>query len=160
MRKIGLTRGKEALVDDGDFWFIIDFSWYAIKGYGRVWYAGHKPRDGPMTLMHRLILTRKLGHSNFEQVDHIDGDGLNNQRENLRPVTNKQNGENLRGAYKNSKSGIRGVSWSNEKKKWRVKLGHNGKHIHIGYFNKLEDAEIAAITARDLYFTHHKVCPR
>lgn len=97
MKTIPLTRGKYALVDDGDFEYLNQWKWHAqfIKG---IWYACRGVRQPKIAigipgkvvriLMHRVI-TGATGR--WEIVDHIDHDGLNNQRHNLRIVTNSQN---------------------------------------------------------------------
>ena len=58
-------------------------------------------------------------------------------------VTSKQNHENRGGAQRNSKSGVRGVSWHSRKKCWRAEVGHNGKHIDVGLFDTIEEADAA-----------------
>lgn len=75
--------------------------------------------------------------------------------DHLRVATRKQNNENLSGAYKNSKSGVRGVTW--QKGKWRVQIGHNGKVHHVGYFTDMEQAEAAAVAKRNELFTHNEL---
>jgi len=89
-----------------------------------------------------------------QEVDHIDGNGLNNDIHNLRVCTHKENQENLKGAYKNSKSGIRGVFWDKKRKKWIATIYHNGKTIYLGSYVTIEEAEKAAIAARKKFFTH------
>lgn len=87
-------------------------------------------------------------------IDHICHNRLCVRPEHLRVTTRKQNNENKLGAYKNSKSGIRGVTW--QKGKWRVQIGHNGNVVHIGYFTDLDEAAEAARQARLELFTHNE----
>jgi hypothetical protein len=158
-----LTQKKECSVSQEDHYFLISWSWCAQKGSGNVFYAARRQTFDPVSggrnrkiiLMHRVIMERILGHSDFEEVDHIDGDSLNNQRDNLRVVTHKQNLENRKGANKNSKSGIRGVSWDKSKQKWQVEICTGGSRIFVGRFDIIEEAEKAAVAARAKYFTHH-----
>jgi hypothetical protein len=109
--------------------------------------------DGKIYLNHRLAWL--YVHSTWPQyeIDHIDGDKLNNRLENLRDATHKQNTENQK-LLPSNKSGHRGVSWSQKGKKWRAYLKNNGKTIHLGYYEKLEDAALAAREAREKIFTH------
>lgn len=138
-KKIPLTQGKFALVDDNDYEELSKYKWYASEMKKRNWYAGrnrkkHEGKDG-LILMHRFIMKAKKG----TQVDHIDGNGLNNQRSNIRICTNSQNQANKK-MPRTNKSGYKGVSWFKRDKKWRAKMIFNGKDIHIGLFKKIEDA--------------------
>ena len=81
-------------------------------------------------------------------VDHIDNNGLNNKDDNLRIVTNGENGQNRKGAPKNSKTGIRGVCWCKREQKWRASIKINMKHKHLGYFENIKEAEKTVINAR------------
>lgn len=92
MREIPLTRGKVALVDDDDWPLVAEIKWHALVKKS-VCYAQAKPaRSGPSILMHRVILGAKRG----QIVDHINGDGLDNRRRNLRLTTPSGNATNNR----------------------------------------------------------------
>lgn len=82
------------------------------------------------------------------QVDHINHNTLDNTDINLRVVTQLENSQNKRGASKNSKSGIRGVYWSKNRRKWCSVIRIKNKSIHLGSFTYLEDAESAVKKAR------------
>ena len=105
--------------------------------------------------IHRLIWA---WHGNFlepnQEIDHIDGNSLNNCIENLRATTHKQNCENRKGANKNSKSGVKGVSWAKNVKKWRAQIQNNGKVKNLGYYKNIEDAIAARIVAEKECYTH------
>jgi hypothetical protein len=75
----------------------------------------------------------------------------------LRPVTNKQNMENRPGPPVNNTSGVLGVTWHKQIGRWRVQVGHHGKHYSGGCFplEKLSEAEAAAIALRNELFTHN-----
>lgn len=110
---------------------------------------------GKYYLIHRFIWAWH-GYSlePNEDIDHIDGNSLNNRIENLRPTSRKQNQENRKSANKDSKSGEKGVCWNKSVKKWKVYICHNGKDIHLGYYVNKEDAIAARIAAEKKYFTH------
>lgn len=84
-------------------------------------------------------------------VDHINHNGLDNRKINLRNVTRKANTQNKRGARSDSKSGVRGVSWHKQIGKWRVYIHVDGKLKTVGYFEDLEEAKIASDKARAVY---------
>jgi hypothetical protein len=110
---------------------------------------------GKLYFIHRLIWA---WHGNSlepnQQIDHIDGNSLNNRIENLRAASRKQNGENRKGANKNSKSGEKGVCWHKNMEKWCAQICHNGKVIPLGYYVNKEDAIAARIAAEKKYYTH------
>ena len=72
-------------------------------------------------------------------IDHINHNGLDNRRENLRICTNAENQRN-RGKQKNNTSGYKGVDWRKDHKKWRARINKDNKTIHIGYYNIIEEA--------------------
>ncbi len=147
MKKIFLTQGKVAIVDDEDHFWLSMWVWCCHNGG----YAVRNERCSKIrkiVLMHRVILERKLGHSNFEQVDHKDGDRLNNRKANLRVATNAQNMRN-RGKNVNNTSGYKGVTWFKRDKNWTASIWVNGVRIHLGYFNcKIEAAKAYDIAAK------------
>lgn len=91
--------------------------------------------------MHRLILN---GYNNKKKldIDHKDGNKVNNQKLNLRFCTRRQNNLNSIISYKNT-SGYKGVSWFKRDKKWRVYSSNNRIQKHLGYFNNINDAKNA-----------------
>jgi hypothetical protein len=121
MKKIPLTQNKFALVDDEDYPKIINYNWHAERGrktmYAKrnTWING---KSGTF-FMHRQILDLKKGDGFI--VDHIDKNGLNNQRKNLRIVTHAENLKNS-GLSKRNISGIRGVSFCKQTNKWAARL--------------------------------------
>ena len=93
--------------------------------------------------LHRIVyaLTRGIDPHGME-IDHIDGNGLNNQKENLRIATPSENQHNKK-LYKNNKSGKRGVCFDRKYNKWRAVVTHNRKYITIGRFNTQQEASEA-----------------
>jgi hypothetical protein len=90
-------------------------------------------------------------------VDHIDGNPSNNRIENLRPATQAQNQQN-KPKTANNNSGIKGVSWHRQTKKWKGTIFANGTPHHIGYWSDLEEARATMVQARLKYhkeFANH-----
>lgn len=94
--------------------------------------------------LHRIIMERVLGRSleKHESVDHRDGNGLNNTRENLRLATPLQQNANRKRSRDNT-SGYKGVGWSKSMKKWRARITCNGKQLLLGYFDDPYEAYLA-----------------
>ena len=138
MKEIKLTQGKVALVDDEDFEALSQYKWDAAKNYKTFYAQRNLPRiDGKQVKvsMHCTILGNKW-------VDHIDHNGLNNQKSNLRFCTNQQNQMNRR-VQENKLSIYRGVSFHKKNRKWTAGIKINNKSINIGYY----DSEIEAARA-------------
>jgi len=131
--KIPLTQNEFTLVDVEDFDKLIGYKWHCVKGKYTI-YARVK-RKGKHLLMHRLIMNAKKG----QIIDHINGNGLDNRRHNLRFVTNQQNRWNCNKPGK-GKSKYVGVTWHIKDKKWQAQIRHNGKLIHLGSFENEEEA--------------------
>lgn len=107
---------------------------------------------------HRVIYYMFTGEEP-EYIDHMDGNPLNNRIENLRPATNQQNIANAKMRCDNT-SGVKGVSWHKQKQKWRASVRFNGKSIHIGLFDNLQDAkrarELKALELFGNYIDHDR----
>ena len=147
MKTIRLTQGKAALVDDQDYEQLVQFKWHARKS-GNVWYAARniKTEKGQRIVnMHREILELK---DSSVICDHIDNNGLNNTRKNLRKCSSKQNSRNRRSARKSS-SPYLGVSYRTP---WCAKIRVDGKLINIGCFNTQEEAAEAYNKAAAKHF--------
>lgn len=123
---IPLTQGKVAIVDADDFDWLNQWKWCASEQHNR-WYA-HQGCNG--NAMHRVILNAPCGID----VDHIDNDGLNNRRNNLRLATKQQNACNAK-IRKDNVTGYKGVSFNKSRNKFQAKIVVNGKHIYLGLFD-------------------------
>lgn len=139
MKAIRLTRGKIALVDDEDYERVNQYKWYAYFASNTI-YARRRPwnkiiKKYSVQSIHRFILNAPKGM----EVDHINGNGLDNRKANLRLCTRQQNCYNHR-VRNTSKSGITGISWDTQTNKWRATITLNGKMINIGRFVEIEDA--------------------
>lgn len=142
MKQIPLTQGKFALVDDADFDWLNQWKWFAHKRK-RIWYAARNARhpngDRYTLSMHSLLLPEAA------LVDHWDGNGLNNQRHNVRAATQVQNSANAQ--KRANESGFKGVDFHKDKR-WRARL--NGKFL--GYFSSSEAAARAYdVAAKELF---------
>jgi hypothetical protein len=145
VKEIELTNGGVALVDDEDYEFLSEFRWnrhddlhtsYAVKCF---WYKDEKKRR---TLgMHRFLA---VCDSQYE-IDHIDGDGLNNQKSNIRVVLPCVNQWNSRKRVDNS-VGLKGVTFV--RGRYMAQIQEKKKHRHIGCYGTAEEAH-AAYLAED-----------
>lgn len=149
MREIKLTQGKVAMVDDEDFERINQFKWHAHKPTAsRTYYA---VRNG-LPKGKRIFLHREIMQTDKDlTVDHIDHDGLNNQKSNLRNCTHQQNTSN-KSAHKNSTSKYVGVSFDKARNKWAAGIKINYKRIALGrYITEEGAAEAYNIAAKKLH---------
>ena len=147
MRKISVggkySKTGFALVDDEDYAILTKFKWHANKtAKSNIYATTEAPKVNgkrQRVKMHRFI----LGLKDVKVcVDHIDGDGLNNQRNNLRICTQMQNTHNRRKRGTRSTSKYLGVSFNKRHKKWRACIKTNGKSLHIGAFiNEIDAAK-------------------
>ncbi len=101
-------------------------------------------------LEHRLAWFYMTGKWPAAQIDHLNMVRDDNRFCNLREATNSQNGQN-RKVQSNSKSGLRGVSWSKASKKWNARIKVNGTYLHLGLFDCPASARIAYVIAADKY---------
>ncbi len=135
--------GQIVLIDDEDSSLVSQYKWRLINAK-----TDEKPRYYVISdkrlpsgkwqpvLMHRLLTGAPKGL----QVDHINGDSLDNRKSNLRFATQSQNNANSR-HQTNKSSRYRGVSWIKRRKRWRAFIQHEGRYIHLGHF---EDEKQAA----------------
>ena len=147
MKRIRITKGFVALVDDKDFEKVSDRSWFAVTSHGITYaYRGKlgfsRKNRAPWENMHRLI----LGLTDRETiVDHKNGNGLDNRRKNLRICTDALNGRNRTHPRKGTSSRYKGVHWRKDKKKWHAEVVLFYKKHYLGLFT----SEIAAARAYD-----------
>ncbi len=150
-RKIKLTKGKYAIVDAEDYEKLAQYNWYATDN-GYTHYAERKERilgRKRTVRMHRQIMNAPpFGPAQDwrgKVVDHINRCGWDNRKENLRVVSQQENNWNSLRGIGWGRSKYKGVTYSEEHKKWKAGLCHNGGKIHLGYFG----SEIAAGLAYD-----------
>jgi hypothetical protein len=135
-RKIPLTKGRYALVDPADYHTLKKYKWSAIKK-PNTYYAVRYLRKNEIS-MHRHI-TNAPPHL---VVDHIDHNGLNNTRANLRLCTRAQNSLNQK-IRKGCSSKYKGVYWHKRDKKFYAQVSFKGESFHLGCFKEEKKAAIA-----------------
>lgn len=139
---------------------LLDARWSSWRN-GSTLYASRRTRDEGRKItefLHRVVLSRSIGRplQRNEFVDHIDGNGLNDSRSNLRLCTKQENGQNrTRLSFRNT-SGVTGVSWDSQRNKWKAQIhitcDGQQKGIHLGRFIRLNDAIEARRAAELKYF--------
>ena len=143
MKKIPLTQGKVALVDDADYERVSKYKWYAWRGGAGPFYARRNVASGrrqqKTVKLHRFI----LGFPD-SFIDHVNHNGLDNRRSNLRLCTRSQNQQN-RLPERGKTSAYKGVNWNKRNRIWYAKIKHNGKGFHLGCFR----SEVRAAKAYD-----------
>lgn len=138
---VPLTQGYEAIIDANDAHLVGQYNWQ-VKHCLNTKYASRVVCIGggktTSQSMHRLIAKP----SDAEIIDHINSNGLDNRRANLRRATSQQNQFNRRNFTK-SFSGIRGVDYMKSMSKWRARITIDGKCEFLGIFDTKEEAKLA-----------------
>jgi|SRR6185503_13729917 len=148
MASIPLSKGKTTILDDEDFLFAAGMQWNFANGYARTTVVINSKLATFKTkviYLHRMLMG--LTDGDKRRVDHINGDGLDNRRENLRLCTPTQNSMNAR-VGKRSKTGVRGVFLRKKTGKWVATLTVN-KCTWTRIFNTFEEA-VAARTEKEI----------
>lgn len=151
MKKIKLTQNKYALVDNEDYGFLNKFSWRynSSEGYARTNFAvniGKRKDVG----MHRLVINPFTEY----QIDHINGNKLDNRKQNLRVCTQKENIFNRKPLH-NKSSKYKGVGFYKRTKQWQARITINGKLIHLGMFSTEKEAALVYNKAAKKFFGKH-----
>jgi len=134
-----VANGRVALIDDEDFELVSQHRWHVFESNSHGCQAGPyafatiRVNDRKTKIqMHRLI-------TGYPYTDHVNHDGLDNRRANLRPATNAQNNHNQR-PRKSTSSQYKGVTWHRQVKKWQATIKLDGKCHYLGVFVIEEDA--------------------
>lgn len=141
-RKIKLTKGKYAIVDDGDYKWLSQWKW-CVRESNKTFYA-IRQKDNVIIYMHRQILGLQRGDG--KHTDHINHNSLDNCRCNIRIVTCQQNRFNLKN--------VKGYTWDKVANIWKAQIKVNGKSIYLGVFDNKKDAHRAYLCAKKKY---HKI---
>ena len=138
-----LSNGEKHLLDQEDALRFVGISLnLSSNGYLRV---ASNNWNGDR-YVHRDVLNAKKGQS----VDHINGNKLDNRKENLRICTHTENMWNTK-TPKTNKSGIKGVHWQEDRQKWSAQIAYKNKTIALGRFDSFEDAVKARLNAEKKY---------
>ena len=149
MREIPLTRGKVAIVDNEDFEVLSQWKWYAAVN-GKRCYAARTNWTGAPPKQVRMAC-QIMAHPISMEVDHINGNPLDNRRSNLRVCTHRENGAN-RNRQQGGTSTYKGVSWHKETKRWRAQIQYAGTVFHLGcHSDESEAAFRYDLAARGLF---------
>lgn len=149
MKKIQLTQGQVALIDDVDYEYLSQWKWYAswehngFRAIRKLPWVNNKRKT---LRMHTAVAERMKIDS--KKIDHRDQNPLNNQRSNLRSATASQNGHN-RGPNKNNTTGVKGISFDKRSGRYQAQIQVEGKKYWLGYFNTLEEAAIVIQKKRE-----------
>lgn len=134
MVEIPLTQGKVALVDDEDA-HLAQLRWFADKHSHTFYAARNKPKvNGKhqgLIRLHQMVMGAPPPGM---EIDHINGNGLDNRRSNLRFVSHKQNQHNHRARRAKTGTHFKGVYWHSLKRYWWSQIQVDGKSICLGLF--------------------------
>lgn len=153
-REIELTKGYKALIDDEDFEWVSRNKWISTTN-GASARAGRWTRENgkrKFLFLYREILRHHgLLDPTKPEVDHINGNSLDDRKANLRPCTRVENMRNRWGSSK-SRTGVKGVSWNPANRNWNAQIGLAGKKVHLGCFKTAEEAKRAYDDAAAKHF--------
>lgn len=146
--QIELTKGLYALIDEEDYQLVSELKWYADVRKVNA-YAVRKTKKDGVLKMHRYILEKHGFDLTGKEVDHINCDGLDNRKENLRVCTVLENRRNQKLRYNMS---TKGIYYHRQSQKWCARLKIENKRISLGYFYTKEEATAAYDEAAKKYF--------
>ncbi len=144
---IPLTRGRHMLIDAEDYPKIYNHSWYVVAGNGGNLYACSE-KDHVGIRSHRVIMQPPAD----KQIDHINGDSLDNRKSNLRICTHSENAKNIKLRKPRGSSKYKGVYFRKDRNKWVAMLYYNGFALKFGSFTDEHDAARAYNDAAIKYY--------
>lgn len=137
------------IIDTDKIGIVNQYQWHIEKSHSGILYSQAIKPDKKTLRMHRLLMPEAI------QVDHINGNGLDNRLCNLRPCTNAENNRNKR-FLRNPKSGHLGIRYNPKAESYYVRIMVNKKEISLGHYNNLEDAIAAREQGEIKYFGDFK----
>ena len=152
-----MNLNRYTLVDNEDYEWLSQWKWHLTKNT-HFPFTEYAKRNRPRAekpdadiLMHRMILRKHGIKIGGKLVDHINHNGLDNRKENIRMATRSEN-KAYGKIYRNNTSGYKGVSWDKEQNKWAVSISINGKDKKIGRFLNKEEAALVYNDVAKQYF--------
>ena len=148
-RLIRMAQPRYAKVDPADYKRLREYEWFTMKGkntfYARGRVAISKTGKEKLTSLHQKIIEVPKGMV----VDHINHDGMDNRRANLRAATRAQNIRNRKKFAKSSGSKYKGIYWKKKTRKWEASITFERKKIFLGCFrNEVDTAKAYDRAAR------------
>ena len=140
MKRIELTQGQYAIVDDADYDWLSQWKWYAVNFRGHFYAARRRKGKDRLLYMAREILGLRLGDK--RQVDHRDHNTLDNRQSNIRICSHKQNLMNRKSAS-NTSSQFKGVCRLKTTERWQAQITINRKTRYLGCFVQEKEAALA-----------------
>jgi hypothetical protein len=140
MIEIAIRGGLVAYISPEDVERVQRYTWRRFQSHGNIYAVAYIPEDWALyrrreTFMHRLIMNAKPG----QQIDHKDGNGLNNTRDNLRIASHTLNMQNSK-SRSGSTSRYKGVSWNTQRGKWVAQIRYDGRTRFLGYYTYEDEA--------------------
>lgn len=145
--KIPISSGRHALIDEDDYELLSKYRWCTSHGYASTSVylgGGRKNKKSVVYRMHRLVMDAQPG----QIVDHINGNRLDNRKQNLRFCTHAENMRNSK-PHKNSTQPYKGVK--KHRNKWLARIMHNRKEVSLGMYETPEQAAEAYDSAAKKY---------
>ena len=139
-------------MDDEDFEYLNQWTWYVRRDRNRFYATGYSKSSDQKYVridMHRAVLRLTTGDG--IRIDHINGNGLDNRKENLRIASRAENGMN-RGKFAKTSSRYKGVRWHKCEAKWNAQIKSKGRYIYLGSYSNEEDAARAYDKAATEHF--------
>lgn len=135
------------LLDEADLSAVLEHNWYAVRKGNKIYACTTLYDKNRSSKRYKLYMHRYLkGAIKGETVDHVNGDGMDNTRCNLRKCSKAENARNSELSASNT-SGYKGVTWNKNAKKWLAQLKVDRRHVYIGVFTDILDAAKAYNTA-------------